>query len=177
MTSLSLVVVAGSFLRPVGGWLSDRIGGYRLLLALYAGVAIGLFFTSTLPPSASSFPPSSSSWECSAWATELYFQLAPQRFSADIELITGIVGAAGGLGGFFLPSILGAIKDHFGGYGAGLLLFAGLMLAAVLLLLEFGVHWQKTWVESALDRTRIFSYRKRPGIPETVAAEAEVAAE
>ena len=105
------------------------------------------------------------------------FQLAPQRFSADIELITGVVGAAGGLRGFFLPSILGAIKDHFGGYGAGLLLFAGLMLAAVLLLLEFGVHWQKTWVESALDRTRIFSYRKRPGIPETVAAEAEVAAE
>src|SRR5213594_1566649 len=35
----TIVVLAGSFLRPVGGWLSDKIGGYRLLLLLLAGVA------------------------------------------------------------------------------------------------------------------------------------------
>ncbi len=34
----TIVVVAGSLLRPVGGWLSDRLGGYRLLLLLLAGV-------------------------------------------------------------------------------------------------------------------------------------------
>ena len=87
------------------------------------------------------------------------FQMAPQRFSADIELITGIVGAAGGLGGFFLPSALGALKDLSGSYGTGLLCFAILMIASVLLLLEFGVQWKSTWPVAALNRTMVFSYR------------------
>src|ERR1043166_3809330 len=33
----TIVVVAGSLLRPVGGWLSDRIGGYKLLVLLLVG--------------------------------------------------------------------------------------------------------------------------------------------
>ena len=56
------------------------------------------------------------------------FQMAPQRFPAEIELITGIVGAAGGLGGFLLPSLLGLLKDLSGSYATGLLLFAMLVL-------------------------------------------------
>jgi len=72
------------------------------------------------------------------------FQIVPQRFLSEIELITGIVGAAGGLGGFFLPSALGALKDFSGSYGTGLLCFALLVSTAVVLLLEFGVKWQNT---------------------------------
>src|SRR6476660_1090237 len=87
------------------------------------------------------------------------FQMAPQRFPADIELITGIVGAAGGLGGFFLPSALGALKDISGSYGTGLLCFAGLMIGSLLLLLEFGVQWKSNWPMDALNRTMVFSYR------------------
>jgi len=45
----TLVVISGSFLRPVGGWLADRIGGYRLLLALLTGVGGLLFAISSLP--------------------------------------------------------------------------------------------------------------------------------
>jgi len=87
------------------------------------------------------------------------FQMAPQRFPADIELLTGIVGAAGGLGGFFLPSALGALKDISGSYGTGLFCFAALMIGSVLLLLEFGVQWKSTWPVAALNRTMVFSYR------------------
>jgi NNP family nitrate/nitrite transporter-like MFS transporter len=173
----SLVVIAGSFLRPVGGWLSDKFGGYRLLLALYAGVAIGLFITSSLPPIAVVLPTLFIIMGMLGMGNGAVFQLAPQRFSADIEVITGIVGAAGGLGGFFLPSILGATKDRFGSYGAGVLLFALLMLTAVFLLLEFGVRWNTTWMESALDRTRVFSYRKSQSLTEALPAEAEVVAD
>jgi MFS transporter, NNP family, nitrate/nitrite transporter len=173
----SLVVISGSFLRPVGGWLSDKFGGYRLLLALYAGGAIGLFITSALPPIGIVLPTLFIIMGMLGMGNGAVFQLAPQRFSADIEVITGIVGAAGGLGGFFLPSILGAIKDRFGSYGSGLFLVALLMLTAVLLLLEFGVRWNTTWMESALDRTRVFSYRKAQRLPEAVIVEAEAAAE
>ena len=31
----TLCVISGSFLRPVGGYLADRFGGVRMLLALY----------------------------------------------------------------------------------------------------------------------------------------------
>src|SRR6476660_4443544 len=71
------------------------------------------------------------------------FQMAPQRFPAEIELITGIVGAAGGLGGFFLPSLLGLLKDLSGSYATGLLLFATIALGAAAMLLEFGVKWSR----------------------------------
>jgi NNP family nitrate/nitrite transporter-like MFS transporter len=89
------------------------------------------------------------------------FQIAPQRFPADIELLTGIVGAAGGLGGFFLPSALGFLKDLSGSYATGLFSFSVLIAAAVILLLEFGVRWNSTWGQSALSRTRVFAYRVR----------------
>jgi NNP family nitrate/nitrite transporter-like MFS transporter len=172
----TVVVLAGSFLRPVGGWLADKIGGYRLLLTLFACVALCMIVVSSLPPIALVVPALFLVMGVLGMGNGAVFQMAPQRFPADIELLTGIVGAAGGLGGFFLPSILGAIKDVTGSYGIGLLSFAGLMLASIFLLLEFGVHWRSTWATSALARTRIFSYRnprKRPIAEGALACEAE----
>src|SRR6516162_240361 len=48
----TIVVIAGSFLRPVGGFLADKIGGYRLLLILLLGVGIclaGVGWSASLP--------------------------------------------------------------------------------------------------------------------------------
>jgi NNP family nitrate/nitrite transporter-like MFS transporter len=174
----TVVVLAGSFLRPVGGWLADKFGGYRLLLTLFACVALCIAVVSSLPPIVLVVPALFIVMGVLGMGNGAVFQMAPQRFPADIELITGIVGAAGGLGGFFLPSILGALKDISGSYGTGLLCFAGLMVASILLLLEFGVHWRNTWNPSALNRTRTFSYRKTRlrQIPEaSLACEGEAA--
>src|SRR5262245_40541585 len=52
------------------------------------------------------------------------FQLVPQRFPKEIGVITGIVGAAGGIGGFFLPNLLGSLKQFTGSYAGGFLIFA-----------------------------------------------------
>jgi len=155
----TIVVLSGSFFRPVGGWLTDKIGGYRLLLGLFAAISVCLMVVSGLPPLALVVPMLFVSMGMLGMGNGAIFQIAPQRFSADIELITGIVGAAGGLGGFFLPSALGALKDISGSYGAGLLCFAILMVASVLMLLEFGVEWKSRWTPAALGRTKVFSYR------------------
>ena len=165
----TVVVLAGSFLRPVGGWLADKIGGYRLLLAIFSGVALCLITASTLPTIAVVVCVLFLLMGMLGMGNGAIFQMAPQRFSADIELITGIVGAAGGLGGFFLPSALGALKDISGSYGTGLLCFAALMIGSVMLLLEFGVQWKSTWPVNALNRTMVFSYRNfRPAnLPES----------
>jgi NNP family nitrate/nitrite transporter-like MFS transporter len=153
------VVLSGSFLRPVGGWLSDRIGGFRLLFTLFCGIALCMFMVSRLPGLAVVVPLLFLTMGMLGMGNGAVFQIAPQRFGKDIELITGIVGAAGGLGGFFLPSVLGTLKDLSGSYGTGLLVFATLITIGVGVLLEFGVYWRSSWAFPALERTAVFSYR------------------
>jgi MFS transporter, NNP family, nitrate/nitrite transporter len=164
----TIVVLSGSFLRPVGGWLGDKIGGFRLLFALFCGVALCLFMVSRLPILAVVVPVLFLMMGMLGMGNGAIFQIAPQRFGKDIELITGIVGAAGGLGGFFLPSAIGALKDIFGSYGTGLFCFASLITISVGVLLEFGVHWKSCWTPAALERVAVFSYRpgRRPEFEE-----------
>jgi NNP family nitrate/nitrite transporter-like MFS transporter len=155
----TVVILSGSFLRPVGGWLADRIGGYRLLLGLFACVSACLMAIGTLPPIALAVPVIFLAMGILGMGNGAVFQMVPQRFPADIELLTGFVGAAGGLGGFFLPSAIGTLRDLFGSYGYGVFCFGFAVLAAAFLLLEFGVRWNLTWTPAALTRTRVFSYR------------------
>lgn len=167
----TVVVLSGSFLRPVGGWLADRFGGFRMLLALFCGVALCLMLTCTLPPVAVVVSLLFVVMGMLGMGNGAVFQMVPQRFPAEIEIVTGIVGAAGGLGGFFLPSLLGMLKDATGTYAAGLACF-GLFTAGVgMLLLEFGVKWKRRWPEGAIARARVFSYRGRGPIRAEVAAD------
>lgn len=176
----TVVILSGSFLRPVGGWIADRIGGYRLLLLLFFSVSVCLMVVSSLPPVVLVVPVLFLAMGMLGMGNGAVFQIAPQRFPGDIELTTGIVGAAGGLGGFFLPSAIGALKDLFGSYGYGLLCFALVLLAGALLLLEFGVNWSATWTPAALSRTMVFRYRaprRRPVQDGSLAGEFQAAEE
>jgi MFS transporter, NNP family, nitrate/nitrite transporter len=87
------------------------------------------------------------------------FQLVPQRFADRMGLVTGIVGAAGGLGGFFLPSMLGAVRDAAGTYAPGLLLLAFAFFAGAIGLLLLGSVWATRWQTDAVKQSGIFCYR------------------
>ena len=140
----TIVVIAGSFLRPVGGWLSDRIGGYRLLLGLLAGVGCCLAAISSLPALPVVVPLLFLCMGMLGMGNGAVFQLVPQRFAKQVGVVTGLVGAAGGFGGFLLPSLLGAIKDRTGEYGVGLLVFAVAFFVASALLLLRGAAWTRS---------------------------------
>src|SRR3569833_1374179 len=155
----TIVVLSGRFLRPVGGWLSARLGGFRLLIGLFAGVALCLMFVCALPSIAVVVSLLFVVMGMLGMGNGAVFQLAPQRFPREIEIITGIVGAAGGLGGFFLPSLLGMLKDQTGSYAAGLACFALCSAGMCVVLLEFGVRWKRSWPAGAIMRSQIFSYR------------------
>src|SRR5665213_1612385 len=155
----TIVVVSGSLMRPLGGWLSDRIGGYRLLLILLGGVAVCLGVVATLPPLVLVVPMLFLTVGCLGMGNGAVFQLVPQRFAGRMGIITGIVGAAGGLGGFFLPSVLGAAKDATGTYATGLTLFSVAFVAGAILLLELGSRWLTRWQPDAVKQAGIFSYR------------------
>ena len=155
----AIVVVSGSLLRPVGGWLSDRFGGYRLLFSLLVLLTACLGVVAILPPLGVVVPVLFATVGCLGMANGSVFQLVPQRFTSRMGIVTGVVGAAGGLGGFFLPSILGAAKDATGTYAIGLSLVAVVFAAGSFILLELGARWSSTWPESAVKHSGIFSYR------------------
>ncbi len=145
----TLVVLFGSFLRPVGGLLSDRWGGYRMLLFLLTGISICLAGVATLPAVPVAVSLLVLAMAMLGMGNGSVFQLVPQRFAGRVGIMTGIVGAAGGFGGFLLPSVFGAIKDRSGSFGPGFALFGGVVLAAAAALVYLGRVWRQTWSEEA----------------------------
>ena len=77
------------------------------------------------------------------------FQLVPQRFGKDIGIMTGLVGCAGGLGGTALIKTLGWSKGEFGGYTEGFLIFAAVVIVAILGLSMVKTRWRTTWGTTA----------------------------
>jgi NNP family nitrate/nitrite transporter-like MFS transporter len=73
------------------------------------------------------------------------FQLVPQRFRKEIGVMTGLVGMAGGVGGFYLASSLGYSKQVTGSYQAGFVVFALLAVFALIGLSAVKTRWRTTW--------------------------------
>jgi MFS transporter, NNP family, nitrate/nitrite transporter len=111
--------------RPVGGWLADRIGAERVLrISFIATIALAI----VLALSYKHMVPLTIACLTMAVAlglgTGAVFKLVAQWFPDDVAAVTGVVGAAGGLGGFFPPLAMALVKSVFGGYEIGFFLLA-----------------------------------------------------
>jgi NNP family nitrate/nitrite transporter-like MFS transporter len=137
----ALCVFAGSFFRPVGGYLADRFGGIRMLTLLLTSVGILMLGMALLPPIGGATLLMFLGMTCLGMGNGAVFQLVPLRFQKEIGVMTGIVGAAGGLGGFFLPTILGFFKDAVGSYGVGFMAFGIVSLGALAVLRLVQRNW------------------------------------
>jgi NNP family nitrate/nitrite transporter-like MFS transporter len=142
----SLCVVAGSFLRPIGGLLADRLGGIRMLSVLFGALALLFLSVAQFPPLAASMVLFFVIMGCLGIGNGSVFQLVPQRFRQRVGVATGILGAAGGLGGFFLPTLLGSLRQSSGSYGPGLMLFAALAVLALVVLAVVQNDWIGVWI-------------------------------
>jgi NNP family nitrate/nitrite transporter-like MFS transporter len=120
----TLCVISGSALRPLGGYLADRFGGVRMLSVLYLTAGTGLLCMASLPPLNVGTVVLFAIMATLGLGNGAVFQLAPQRFPHEIGVTTGIVGAAGGVGGFLLPTVLGGLKQLTGSFSGGFLAFA-----------------------------------------------------
>jgi NNP family nitrate/nitrite transporter-like MFS transporter len=143
-TLTALCVMSGSFMRPVGGYLADRFGGVRALIVLFGAAGLGFLSLSFLPSLWTAAPLIFLTMAMLGLGNGSVFQLVPQKFRKEIGVATGVVGAAGGLGGFLLPSMLGVFKQASGTYGAG---FAVLGLAGILGF-AFLLRQRREWLAS-----------------------------
>ncbi len=133
--------IAATAARPVGGWLADRFGAYPVLVLAFAGVGIDAAVLASIASQPRIVPVTISCLTLACFlgaGNGAVFKLVPTEFPHDAGAAAGIVGAAGGLGGFFPPLLMGVVKDHFGTYTwgfIGLLIFTGasLLLAVWLL--------------------------------------------
>jgi NNP family nitrate/nitrite transporter-like MFS transporter len=125
-------VFAGSLIRPVGGAIADRIGGLSTLLVVLSVAAVGLIVAGFhLPNPWVALAVILVAMMALGAGNGAVFQLAPVRFPKEIGVVTGLVGAMGGVGGFYLASTLGLAKQLTGQYQAGFLGFAGLAFVAL----------------------------------------------
>jgi MFS transporter, NNP family, nitrate/nitrite transporter len=136
-------VFAGSLFRPVGGYLADRLGGSRTLTLNYAmaALALGIIALVALPAKVA-LAVLIAGMLSLGMGNGAVFQLAPQRFRDEMGVVTGFIGMAGGVGGFYLASSLGLSEQITGSYSAGLLVFAGLAVAALFGLLAARGRWR-----------------------------------
>ena len=132
LTALGAFV--GSAIRPLGGYLSDRFGGVRMLTLILMGISAAYALGSRLPGIESMVMVVVLGMACLGLGNGSVFQLVPLRFPREIGVATGLVGAVGGLGGFLLPNLLGAMKQTTGSFSGAFLVLASLAAAAVILL-------------------------------------------
>ncbi len=142
----ALCIFAGAVLRPVGGSIADKIGGVKSLYFFYGTVAILVFISAfvKLPFFLAIFVLFLIMANL-GMANGAVFQLVPQRFAKDIGIMTGLVGAAGGIGGFLLIKTLGWSKGAFDGYTAGFVIFACMVLVAIAGISLVKTRWRTTW--------------------------------
>ena len=139
-------VFMGSVMRPVGGYLADRIGGIKSLSIMYAVAATFLIIVSFgLPEAWMALIVFACAMQALGMGNGAVFQLVPQRFRREIGVMTGLVGMSGGIGGFYLASSLGLSKQWLGNYQAGFLIFAALALLALFGLTGVKSRWRTTW--------------------------------
>jgi NNP family nitrate/nitrite transporter-like MFS transporter len=121
-------VVLATLLRPVGGWLSDQIGGARVLAGVFPGISLFALLLSW--PAMTPF--TAGALGCAALlglGNGAVFKLVPQFFPRETGTVSGLVGALGGLGGFFPPLLLGFSRQHLGVVWPGFVLLSATALS------------------------------------------------
>ena len=121
--------------RPIGGMLSDRLSAERVLRWSFVATALlaivlAATYTHIVPLTIACL----SLAVAFGLGTGAVFKLVAAWFPGEVGAVTGVVGAAGGLGGFFPPLVMGVVKATTGGYALGFALLAAVALGCLAVL-------------------------------------------
>jgi NNP family nitrate/nitrite transporter-like MFS transporter len=123
--------LAGSLVRPIGGYLADSFSALGLLRGVFIGIMVLAVLSGQLFPLPWALFILIGTVTFMGCGNGVIFRLVSDRFPRQMGLASGVIGAAGALGGFLLPTWLGLLKDLTGTYMSGFLVLAGASLFAV----------------------------------------------
>lgn len=127
-------VILATALRPLGGILADRVGGARILKWVFPFIAIMAIFMAF--PLMITFTIGALGVAAAiGLGNGAVFKMVPEYFPQSVGSVTGLVGAAGGLGGFFPPLILGFVQERTGSFLIGFIMLSVFCLICLAVLL------------------------------------------
>lgn len=130
-------VLLATLMRPLGGSLADRIGGRKILLWVFPITAAMAIFLAC--PTMATFTIGALGMAAAiGLGNGAVFKLVPEYFPQSVGAVTGLVGAAGGLGGFFPPLVLGAIRQATNSFTLGFILLGLFALLCLLVAYKSG---------------------------------------
>ncbi len=128
-------VVLATALRPVGGSFADKVGGRAILKWVFPATAVMAFLLAF--PVMPTFTIGALGMAAAiGLGNGAVFKLVPEYFPKSVGSVTGLVGAAGGLGGFFPPLVLGLVKERTGSFAMGFVFLAVFALVCMGVLLR-----------------------------------------
>jgi NNP family nitrate/nitrite transporter-like MFS transporter len=139
---MALLSLTGAMIRPIGGLVADRLSGVKVLLVLLLAISLCNFaFATLMPPLAGGIAILVALYFCFGLGNGATFQLVPHRWKGKTGIMTGIIGAAGGIGGFYLPVVMGIAKESTGSYQLGFATFGVLAAVAFVLVATLQRQW------------------------------------
>lgn len=130
-------VVLATVMRPIGGTLADKVGGRTILKWVFPATAAMAIFMAC--PTMTTFTVGALGMAAAiGLGNGAVFKLVPEYFPTSVATVTGLVGAAGGLGGFFPPLALGLIRQATGSFTWGFVLLTLFSLVCLLVLARTG---------------------------------------
>ncbi|MEO1881533.1 MAG: MFS transporter [Methylococcales bacterium] len=148
-------ILAGTSLRPVGGWIADKFGGIKSMQRFFAVTAISMLFVSFSLPSWLALILLITGTGSLGMASGAVFQLVPLRFRNNVGSVTGLIGAAGGLGGFFLAWVIGQSKQMTDSFALGFLIFTLLSILSIYGIQKVKSRWRTTWGAGEVTSARV----------------------
>ncbi|RLJ70459.1 NNP family nitrate/nitrite transporter-like MFS transporter [Hydrogenivirga caldilitoris] len=148
---MSLFAFTGAMIRPLGGHIADKISGATALLFFLAGIAgVNFIFSFITPPLAVGIVLFLALYSFYGLGNGAVFQLVPHRWPHQTGLMTGIIGAAGGIGGFYLPAVNGIVFEATRAYNLAFALFGSIALACLVIVKLLHAKWME-WAHVRYD--------------------------
>jgi NNP family nitrate/nitrite transporter-like MFS transporter len=141
---MSSLAFTGALVRPLGGYIADRISGATALLYFISGIAvINFIFSLIVPPLPLALLLFLGLYIFYGLGNGAVFQLVPHRWPYTTGLMTGIIGSAGGIGGFYLPVVNGMVFEATGSYQMAFALFGVIALLCAVIVKLLHNQWME----------------------------------